>query len=145
MIDFREKMDSIKRFITDAYPKYLEPVGIAPPSVMSEHLDFDRFQKTFTVFVEYQTVNFGGSAWASDCGDIARVSTNIFLAIRKTDRLKDRLYEASSAFYEMFRRERTDIADNITVRELDFFEGVEGQQNVIALARFAIDFEIRYH
>jgi len=144
MIDFKEKMDSIKRFTTDAYPKYLEPAGIAPPSVTSEHLDFDRFQKTFTVFVEYQTVSFGQSQWASDCGEIARVSTNMFLAIRKTDGMKDKLYAASSAFHEMFRCEKIDIAENITVRELDFFEGVEGQANVIALARFAVDFEIGY-
>jgi len=144
MIDFKNKLDSIKDFMEKTYPKYLETFDLEAPFVTTEFLDFDRFKNSFCLFIEYDRVSFT-SPYADDCKGIARIFCDVFLAFRNDTiaNLDEKLLNASSAFYEMFRDERIDIADGITIQETNFFKYVEGNKHLVA-SKFSMEFDIRF-
>ena len=144
MIDFKKKLDSIKGFIEKTYPRYLEAFGLKGPFVTTEFLDFDKFKSDFSLFIEFDRVAFA-SPYADDCKGIARIFCDVFLAFRNDTiaNLDEKLLNASSAFYEMFRDERIDIADGITIQETNFFKYVEGNKHLVA-SKFSMEFDIRF-
>jgi len=146
--NFGKRLETVKNFVEKNYPEYLERYGIPEPFVTTEFVDFDRFKNDFVLFLEFDTINFNPGPYADDCGDVLRLAANILLAFRNDTvaNLDRKLMDASTAMHGMLRaeklhKENPDMADNLTVRTLDFFKYVEGNKNLVA-ARFALEFEI---
>jgi|GEM_PF-1812305 len=146
----RKQIEQIIGFLNSHYPGYLDRYGIKPPFITTEFIDFDRFQNDFVLFAEIDTVNFNPSPYADDCGGIQRMLMDIFLVFRN-DTVKNldiKLMDASTAMYELLNderlaRARLSIADNLTVRGMDFFKYVEGSPNLVA-SKIGIELEIAY-
>ena len=144
MIDFKKKLDSIKDFMEKTYPRYLETFDLEAPFITTEFLDFDRFKNSFCLFIEYDRVSFT-SPYADDCGGIAKIFCDVFLVFRNDAiaNLDEKLMNASSALYELFRCERIDMADGINIQDANFFKYVEGNRHLVA-SKFSMEFDIRF-
>jgi len=143
-MDFKDKFDAIKIFIEESYPAYLETFNIELPFITDEHIDFDAFKHGFCLFIDFNTVTFT-SNYEDDCVSIAKVSADIYLVFRNkpTNILNEKLMNASSALYRLFRNERINIAHGITVQDVNFFRYVEGNKNLVA-SKFSIEFDIGF-
>jgi len=147
---FKEQVGAVREFVEKNYPGYLDGFGIGEPFVTTEFIDFDRFKNDFVLFMELDGISFGPSPYADDCGGIQRMLLDVFLVFRNDTvaNLDAKLMDASTAMYELLRneklhREKLDVADNLTVRTLDFFKHVEGNRNLVA-SRFSLELEMAY-
>jgi len=147
---FKEQLEKITAFVETHYPEHLKGYGIGDPFVTTEFPDFDRFRNDFVLFLEFDSINFNPSPYADDCGAIAKILCDIFLVFRNdtVKNLDAKLMDASTALYELLRneklhREKLAIADNLTVRTVDFFKYVEGNKNLVA-SKFTLEFEAAY-
>jgi len=145
MINFRNKLETIKGFIEANYPEYLKHFNIKPPVVTCEFLDFDKFKQEFMLFIEFNNVAFNADDYEDDCISIARVSCDIFLVFRNAtvESLREKMLDATSALYELFRCERIKIAHNINIDSTEFFNYVEGRNCLIA-SKMPVEFDIEY-
>ena len=144
-INFREKFRTIKDFIETNYPKYLEEFNIGPPKITTAHLDFDAFKNNFMLFIDFNTVNLNSDTWEDDCENTAQITCDIFLVFRNDtiENLHEKLTDASSALYNLLDNERTDMAANINVQEVNFFKYAEGNKN-LAASKFPVEFDMKY-
>jgi len=143
MINFRNKLEAIKNFIEENFPKYLNEFNIKPPMVTCEFLDFDKFKQNFMVFIDINNVNLSADQYEDDCIKIARVSTDIFLVFRNApvETLRTNMLDATSSLYEMFRCERISFAHNINIDTVEFFNYVQGNINLVA-SKIPVEFDI---
>ena len=146
MVNFREKLDSIKTFIETNYQKNLEVFDIQKaPFITCEFLDFDKFKQDFILFIDFSRFNMNTNDYEDDCIRVARVSTDIYLVFRnaQTETLRKNMLDATSALYEMFRCERIEIAHNINIDTVEFFNYVEGRNTLVA-SKTPIEFDIGF-
>jgi len=146
MVNFREKLDTIKDFIETNYHKYLEAFNIGKtPMITCEYLDFDKFKNDFMLFIDFNNINLNEDRYEDDCISIARVSTDIYLVFRnaQTETLRANMMDATSALYELFRCERIDIAHNINIDSVEFFHYVEGRNTLVA-SKTPITFDVGF-
>jgi len=146
MVNFRKKLDAIKNFIEANYPKYLEAFDIEKaPMITCEYLDFDKFKNDFMLFIDFNNLNMNEDRYEDDCIHIARVSCDIYLVFRNaaTETLRKNMLDATSALYELFRCERIDIAHNINIDTVEFFNYIEGRNTLVA-SKTPISFDIGF-
>jgi len=149
MMGFREQLEAIKNFVETEYPGHLEDHGISAPFVTTEFIDFDRFKNDFCLFIEFDGANFAPSPFADDCGQVQRLQANIVIAFRNdtATNLYEKLMDASTALRELLRdekvhKERLAIADDLTVKAVDWFKYVEGNRHLVA-SKFSLEFEMQ--
>jgi len=145
VINFKNKFETIKKFIEEKYPKYLEELNIKPPFITDEFLDFDKFKNDFCLFIDFNNVVLNADDYEDDCGKIARVSTDIFLVFRNApiETLRNNMLDATSALYELFNCEQINIAHGINIDSTEFFNYVEGRNSLVA-SKTPIEFDIGY-
>ena len=150
---FGKQLESVRKFVEEIYPKHLEGMGLRPPFISEEPIDFDKITKDFVLYMEPDGVNFGPNAWADDCRDIVKLTVNFFLAFRGAAKssvlMNDKLNDAATAFYNMMKTEKMfkrdfPLAENLTVRSLEFFQGM-GANDARAGCRFSVEFDIKYN
>jgi hypothetical protein len=144
-MNFKAQLDTVIDFITNNYKNYL-PSQISEPEITTDFLDFDRFKKDFTVFIDFSKIDFRQSNYDDDCGDIEHLSITIFLVHRnnKSEVLQSNNLLSAFAFYQMIRENiGLGIAQRTTIESLDFFNYAEGTKFlVVTEINLSLDVEI---
>jgi hypothetical protein len=142
-MDFKEQQRALKNFIIANYYKYL-PELMSGPEITTEFLDFDKFKNDFTLFLDFQKIDFSQSAYQDDCGDIERLSLTVYLVRRNstTTVLQDDVLDAAYAFYKLVKENTSlGIAEHTVISDITFFNYVEGTKN-LACAELDLSLEI---
>jgi hypothetical protein len=144
-MNFYDQQNAIINFLTINYKKYLPP-SIMEPEITDEFLDFDKFKKDFTLFIDFNRIDFRSSNYDDDCGDIEHLSLVIYLVHRNnTSRILNENNLASAyAFYEMLKENsRLGVADNTTIDSIDFYKYVEASKYLMCTEiNLSLDVEI---
>jgi hypothetical protein len=143
MFNFLEQQNRIEQFIKDNYKNYLEEYNISEPEVTTDFIDLDRFKNSFTLFIDFSKMNFG-SSFDDDCSDAEKLQVSIFLVLRNdtSKNLRDRLLNASSAFYSMIKADNDfGVALSTTVNDLNYFNYVEGTKYIM-MGEFSLTLNI---
>jgi hypothetical protein len=144
-MNFYEQQQAIVNFITDNYKNYL-PDNLKQFELTLDFLDFDRFKKDFTVFMDFARIDFRQSNYKDDCGDIEHLSLTIFLVHRnnKSEVLQNNNLNSAFSFYQMVK-ENIDlgIAQNTVIESVDFYNYAEANKFlVVSEINLSLDVEI---
>jgi hypothetical protein len=144
-LNFNEQQEAIINFISNNYKNYLT-TGIPEPEITTEFLDFDRFKKDFTLFMDFARIDFRQSNYKDDCGDIEHLSVVIYLVHRNNNAsiLNKNNLNSAYAFYEMAAKNPSlGIAQNTTIDSIDFYNWAEGNKYlVVTEINLSLDVEI---
>ena len=143
-VDFRTGL--IKDFIETNYPKYLEVFDVKKtPMTTCEFIDFDKFKNDFMLFIDFSNVNMNENQYEDDCIHTARILCDVYLVFRNAavETLRKNMLDATSALYELFNCERIDIAHNISIDTIEFFNYVEGR-NTLVSSKTPISFDVGF-
>jgi hypothetical protein len=138
-MDLLLQQETIKEFIKNNYGDYLDAYSLSLPQITTEILDFDKFKSSFTVFLDFNKINFEDS---DDCGDIERLNITIFLAVRNDtiDNLRKKLLNATSAFINMRKSDNSfGTAMRSKVNNIDFYNFAATGTQYINIAAIDID------
>jgi hypothetical protein len=141
---FYEQQEKIIQCIQDNYGKYLAKYDIALPEITIDMLDFDKYKKDFTLFLEMSKLNFNRSSFDDDCGDIENLHLVCYLVCRNNtpEVLNKHVLHTSAAFYTLLAKHNTlDIAEKTTLNEINFYKYVEGTKNIVC-SEFDLTLEI---
>jgi hypothetical protein len=109
-----------------------------------DFLDFDKYKKDFTLFVDFSRIDFRTSSYDDDCGDIERLLVTIYL-VRRNDtpsRIQADLLDASWALYQMIRdKPSLGIAQNTSIDSIDFYRYVEGTKYLVC-SEFTLSLDV---
>jgi hypothetical protein len=144
-MNFKEQLTTLINFISNNYRNYL-PSQISEPEITTEFLDFDKFKKDFTLFIDFSNIDFRQSKYNDDCGDIEHLSLVVYLVHRnnQSDILNERNLDSAYAFYTMIRKNiRLGIAQNTTIESIDFYNYVEGNKYLVCTEiNLSLDIEV---
>lgn len=144
-MNFFDQQNAIINFIFTNYKKYL-PHSIPEPELTTDFLDFDRFKKDFTLFIDFAKINFQQSNYKDDCGNIENLSLIIYLVHRNntTTILNENNLISAYAFYEMINEKPSlGVAQNTVINDIDFYNYVEGNKFlVVTEINLSLDIEI---
>jgi hypothetical protein len=144
-MNFKDQQDALVTFISGNYKKYL-PCSISPPEITTEFLDFDRFKGDFTLFVDFDRIDFRKSPYEDDCGDIEHLSLTVYLVLRNNTApvLKSGMLDAVYDFYKMVKENPgLGIAQHTAIDGIDFYNYVEGTKYLVgAEINLSLDVEI---
>jgi hypothetical protein len=132
-MNFREQQEILIRFITDNYKKYL-PAHVIEPEITTEFLDFDKFKKDFTLFIDFARIDFRQSNYEDDCEDIEHLALTTYLVHRnnKGEVLQSNNLDSAYSFYEMVRENPgLGVAENTAIESIDFYNYVEGNKFLV--------------
>jgi hypothetical protein len=142
-MNFREQQNTLINFTADNYKNYL-PANIAPPEIVNDVLDFDKFKNDFSLFIDFSRIDFRQSSYDDDCGDIEHLSLTFYLVRRNNtpDVLNADILDAAYSLYQMIKNQNSlGIAQNTTIESIDLFRYVEGNKYLVC-AEFTINMEI---
>jgi hypothetical protein len=144
-MNFKEQQEIIIQFIKDNYVNYL-PDDLKDFELTLSFLDFDRFKKDFTLFMDFAKIDFRQSNYDDDCGDIEHLTLTIYLVHRndKSEILQDNNLNSAFAFYEMIKKNpRLGVAQNTIIDSIDFYNYAEANKFlVVTEINLSLDIEI---
>jgi hypothetical protein len=135
MISFFEQQEKIKEFIENNYKEQLDEYNIKMPLIVADFLDLDKYKGDFTLFIDFDKLEFPVTQYSDDCELIEKLSIKFFLVMRNDThiKLKENLLNATFAFYKMYRNNpRFNISDNTTLLATNFFDYVEATKYIVA-------------
>jgi hypothetical protein len=144
-LNFKQQQETIINFISTNYSDYLPP-DIPAPEITTEFLDFDKFKKDFTLFMDFARIDFRQSNYKDDCGDIEHLSLVIYLVHRNNtvNILQDKNLNSAYSFYTMIREKNgLGVAQDTTIESIDFYNWAEGNKYlVVTEINLSLDIEI---
>jgi hypothetical protein len=139
-MNFKEQEEKLIQFITDNYRNYYS----LEPEIVMDFLDFDKYKKDFTLFIDFSRIDFRQSNYDDDCGDIEHLLVTIYL-VRRNDtpaKIQADLLDASWALYKMIRDKLSlGIAQNTSINSIDFYRYVEGTKYLVC-SEFTLSLDI---
>jgi len=135
MISFFEQQEKIKEFVENNYKKHLDEFNIKMPSMVADFLDLDKYKGDFTLFMDYQKLEFPTAQRSDDCERIEKLHLKFFLVMRNDtpNHLKENLLNATFAFYKMFREdERFNVSEDTKLLAANFYNYVEATKYIVA-------------
>jgi hypothetical protein len=137
-MNFKEQQETLIQFITDNYNYSLEP------EIVLDFLDFDKYKKDFTLFIDFSRIDFRQSNYDDDCGDIEHLLVTIYL-VRRNDtpsKIQADLLDASWALYKMIcDKPSLGIAQNTSIDSIDFYRYVEGTKYLVC-SEFTLSLDV---
>jgi hypothetical protein len=139
-MNFKEQQEAVIQFIADNYTKYY----LEQPEIINDFLDFDRYKKDFSLFIDFSRIDFRNSSYEDDCGDIEHLLITIYL-VRRNDtpsKIQADLLDASFALYKMIHENTSlGVAQSTSIDSIDFYRYVEGTKYLVC-SEFTLSLDI---
>jgi hypothetical protein len=132
-MSFKEQQNTIVAFLTENYNEYL-PASLKNPTFTKDFLDFDKYKGDFTVFVDFERIDFRQSNYEDDCRDIEHLSMTVYLVHRnnQSEILNEKNLDAAFSFYELIKdKPALGVAQNTVIESMDFYRYVEGAKYLV--------------
>jgi hypothetical protein len=142
-MNFKEQQDTLIQFISGNYDAFL-PGHIPAPEITTEFLDFDKFKGDFTLFVDFERIDFREGRYADDCGDSEHLAVTVYLVRRNNTHavLQADILDAAWAFYKLVKNKPgMDIAVNTVIGGINFYNYVEGTRYLVC-SEITLEMEI---
>jgi hypothetical protein len=133
MASFRIQQEKIVEYIENNYANYL-PNDLKQFELTLEFLDFDKYKKDFTLFIDFARIDFRQSNYKDDCEDIEHLAVTIYLVHRnnKSEILQANNLDSAYAFYEMIKdKPSLGVSENTTIESIDFYNWAEGNKFLV--------------
>jgi hypothetical protein len=129
---FKKQFTEIQDYIETNYKNYLSD-SIKEPIYTTSYLDFDKFKGDFTVFIDFNRINFPASSFEDDCKDMEQLALIVYLVFRNNTNevLKENCSDASWAFYKMIKDLRIATINAFSIESIDFYDYVEGNKCLV--------------
>jgi hypothetical protein len=136
------QQEKIKEYIENNYGDYLDVYSLSLPQITTDILDFDKYKSSFTLFLDFNRINFEDS---DDCGEMEKLNITIFLVVRNDtiDNLRKKLLNATSAFIDMRESDKSfGTAMRSKINNIEFYNFAATGTQYINIASFDISLDI---
>jgi len=131
MLDLNTIQTKIIKYINSNYEKYLTAYGIGKPQITTDFIDLDKYKNNFTLFIDFNKINFNQTKFTDDCSRSMQFQISIYLVFRNntSEKLKEIMLNGASAFYTLMNN--ADISQEVTITELNNYNIVEGSKFIV--------------
>jgi len=131
MLDLNTIQTKIIEYIDSNYERYLSKYGIKKPQITTDFIDLDKYKNNFTLFIDFNKINFNKTKFTDDCSRSMQFQISIYLVFRNntSEKLKEIMLDGASAFYSLMNN--TDFTQEVTITELNNYNIVEGSKFIV--------------